>query len=159
MKTEVIEKIGKGLKNANMIYIIGNGGSAATADHLAADLLKNCDLPAISLCSNLALITAIANDISFSQIFAEQLRVLTKEGDVLVAFSTRGTSLNIVAAAKFIYNSGGTVIGVAGYDGGELKKWSNIFYSIDSSNMQECEDETNQICHEIYKELLRYNIG
>lgn len=154
MKADVIKRIANELSKANMIYIIGNGGSAALSDHFACDLLKNCNLPAISLCSNLALITAIANDVSFEEIFALQLDNLFKKDDVLIAFSTRGTSPNIVAAVKKICNGEkGTVIGVAGFDGGELKKWSHEFYHIDSFNMQECEDEMNEICHAIYNEL------
>jgi len=153
MQTKIEEIIEK-LKTAKHIFIIGNGGSASLADHFACDLLKNCDLPAISLCSNQALITAIANDIDFDEIFVKQLEILFKEGDILVAFSTRGDSSNIIHATQHIYhNKVGTIISIAGFDGGELKKWSHIFYHIDSSDMQECEDKMLEFCHKIYKEL------
>ena len=145
------------LKDARMIWIIGNGGSASLADHFACDLLKNCGLPAISLCSNQALITAIANDYNYKEIFLRQLKVLLKKGDVLIILSTKGLSPNIIEAAKYCYNHFGfyicSTISFAGFDGGELKEWSSIFYYIDSYNMQACEDEMGRLCHEILKLL------
>ena len=154
MQTEIIQRIADKLRRANMIYIVGNGGSAAQADHFACDLLKGCNLPTISLCSNQALITSLANDVDFSNVFTDQLKVLFRDGDVLIVLSTRGGSPNIVVAAKYVYlKQGGMVIGVAGFDGGELKEWSHIFYHIDSYNMQICEDEMAKLCHEIYNYL------
>jgi len=154
MQTDTIKQIADELEKANMVYIIGNGGSAALADHFACDLLKNCNIPAISLCSNLALITAIANDKSFDKVFTEQLKVLLKtKKDLLFALSTRGTSPNIVLAARLVYPTDYKVIGVAGYNGGQLKRYCNIFYRIDSNDMQECEDKMVELCHKIYKEL------
>ena len=152
MQTEIIQRIANVLRYANRIWIIGNGGSASLADHFACDLLKNCGLPAISLCSNQALITAIANDIAFKEVFVKQLRVLLKEGDILVAFSTRGKSPNVVSAMKYVDTKlSVATVGIAGFGGGELKKHSYIFYHIDSSDMQFCEDEMNRICHKIVK--------
>ena len=148
------------LKDARIIWIIGNGGSASLADHFACDLLKNCGLPAISLCSNSALITAVANDYDYKRIFSKQLEVLLKKEDVLIALSTRGDSLNIIEAAKYCYPHSGyyrTIVGIAGFDGGELKNWSSIFYHIDSCNMQTCEDEMNKLCHEISGLLRPYD--
>lgn len=154
MQTDTVKQIIDELERANMVYIVGNGGSAALADHFACDLLKNCGIPAISLCSNLALLTAISNDLSFDKVFTEQLKVLIKnKKDLLVAFSTRGNSLNIVLAAKLIYNTKVKVIGIAGFNGGQLKRYSTIFYQIDSSDMQECEDKMAEFCHKIYKKL------
>jgi len=140
------------LKNAHVIYIIGNGGSASLADHFACDLLKNCGLPAISLCSNQALITAIANDYGYKEVFSRQLKVLLRKEDVLIALSTRGESLNIIEAVRYCYTYLGyyrTIVGIAGFDGGELKNWSSIFYHIDSCNMRICENGMSELCHEI----------
>ena len=155
IQAEFINQVAEELKKANRIWLIGNGGSASLANHFACDLLKNCGLPAISLCSNMALITAIANDENFKEIFVHQLNVLFKKGDKLIAFSTSGNSLNVIMAAKYIYLSlEGTVIGIAGFNGGELKNQSHIFYQIDSFDVQECENEMNILCHEIYKQLM-----
>ena len=161
MQTNTIKQIADELERANMVYIIGNGGSAALADHFACDLLKNCGISAISLCSNQALITAIANDLSFDKIFIEQLKVLLKtRKDLLFVLSTRGNSPNVVLAARLVYPTDCKVIGIAGYNGGQLKQYCNIFYRIDSNNMQDCENKMNELCHSIYKELKndsRYN--
>lgn len=151
-RTNIIDEIISVLKKAEHIYIIGNGGSAAVADHLACDLLKNCQLPAISLCSNQAICTAIANDESFDKIFLIQLMALFKERDVLMAFSTRGTSPNIVNAAKYAAKIG-KVLGIAGFNGGVLKNYSGIFYDLGSLNMQECEDRMSIFCHDLHNKL------
>jgi len=149
MKIEKLRDIALVLKDARMIYIAGNGGSASLADHFACDLLKNCGLPAVSLCSNQALITAIANDYDYKEIFLRQLRILLKEGDIFIALSTRGESSNIVEAAKYCHSRYNIVVGVAGFDGGELRRWSSIFCYINSCNMRVCEDKMNELCHKI----------
>ncbi len=154
MQINKVEQIVRELEDADIIYIVGNGGSAALADHFACDLVKNRGVPAISLCSNSALITAIGNDLSFDEIFTDQLRVLLKsKKDLLFALSTRGNSPNIVLAAKLVNQMNCKVIGVAGYDGGQLKQHCSIFYQIDADNMQVCEDKMAELCHSIYASL------
>lgn len=142
------------LRGADFIYIIGNGGSASLANHLACDLLKNTGLKAISLCSNEAVLTAIGNDQSFEEIFCRQLEILfNRERDVLIALSTSGQSLNVVLAAKYIYESGGKVIAIGGNKGGKLKKYATIPLILKSEGMQNCEDKMAGVCHELYREL------
>ena len=109
------------------VYIIGNGGSAATASHMANDLNKFTiveGMPrfkAVSLSDNIPLMTAWANDSSYESIFSEQLLNLVESGDVVVAISTSGNSPNIIQALKVARQMKATTIGFTGDDGGMLK--------------------------------------
>lgn len=109
------------------VYIIGNGGSAATASHMANDLNKFTiveGMPrfkAVSLSDNIPLMTAWANDSSYESIFSEQLLNLVESGDVVVAISTSGNSPNILQALKVARQKQATTIGFTGDDGGMLK--------------------------------------
>lgn len=108
------------------IFFIGNGGSAATASHFANDLGvgTNCDeLPfrAVSLTDNTAVITAIANDFGYEEIFARQLRILGKRGDVLVAISASGNSPNLLRSFEQARTSGLTTVAITAFDGGRMK--------------------------------------
>lgn len=123
-------------KNKKTIYIIGNGGSAATASHWANDFsagLKRRNIISIdikSLADNTPLCTAIANDIGYENIFKLQLQdVLTKD-DVLFAISCSGTSPNIINAVKYAKEVGAMVIGATGFDGGDLLKLSDIKFHV-----------------------------
>ena len=154
MQIDTVKQIADELKKANMVYIIGNGGSAALADHFACDLLKNCHLPAISLCSNQSLITAIGNDYSFSDIFLKQLEILFEKRDVLVAFSTSGQSENVLKAMHYAKKIHNIVIGISGRHKGSLfEQYSTIFYRIKARNMQDCENKMVEFCHKLYKEV------
>lgn len=91
------------IKQARFIWIAGNGGSAATAEHFATDLVKK-GYPAIALSSNTSVITMIANDYGYDQIFSKQLEVYATEEDLLITISCSGTSKNIIKAIQFIQN-------------------------------------------------------
>jgi D-sedoheptulose 7-phosphate isomerase len=108
------------------IYFIGNGGSAATASHFANDLAIGTyatDPPfrAISLCDNLATITAIGNDFGYEQIFVRQLQAVAKPGDVLVAISASGNSPNLLRALEYAREHGIRTIALTAFDGGKMK--------------------------------------
>jgi len=149
-----INEIVKTIKKADFIYIAGNGGLAAQSDHLACDLIKNAKLKAISLTSNLALITAIINDYDGNSIFLEQLKTLFNfNRDVLLLMSTSGKSKNILKAAYFVKENDGKVITITGNKNSELKKCSDYFIFL-NGNMQECEDRIGQFCHILYKDIL-----
>jgi D-sedoheptulose 7-phosphate isomerase len=114
------------------VWIIGNGGSAATASHMMNDLCK-CTLVegqrrfrAIALTDNVPLMTAIANDIEYAEIFAEQLRTHLRSGDVVVALSGSGNSPNIVRAVAFAKEQGALTIGLCGMPGGALAKLADL---------------------------------
>lgn len=120
------------------IYVIGNGGSAATASHMVNDWgvglrrrgIINFDIT--SLADNTASITAIANDIGYENIFYMQLEGLLKKEDVVIAISCSGNSPNITKAVEYAKEVGATVIGVTGFDGGKLKELSDINFHVDA---------------------------
>lgn len=155
-----IDSIIKTLKSADFIWIIGNGGSAAQADHLACDLVKNAKLKAVSLCSNNSLLLAIGNDYNFNVIFSKQLEVFFNfKKDVLICISTSGESENLVTAAQYVYNHGGKVITITGAfannEGGYIRNFATHSLLLGSEDQQECEDQFSEICHKIYKMLVK----
>jgi D-sedoheptulose 7-phosphate isomerase len=131
---EVAKCLEKARRDQKTVFFVGNGGSAATCSHFANDLVKACrtagkpGFRAVSLTDNVSLMTAIANDDGYENVFTGQMRDLFRKGDVLVAISASGNSPNIVAAARLARELGGEVIGVVGFDGGELRRLSD--YSI-----------------------------
>lgn len=124
--------LSKTYRSQKTLFVCGNGGSAAIAEHFACDHQKSLAatkkfLPkVISLSSNLALITAIANDSDYSNIFSDQLRYNYKPGDMLFVISASGNSPNIVNALKFAKQKKLFSISFTGFSGGEAKKLSNI---------------------------------
>jgi D-sedoheptulose 7-phosphate isomerase len=127
-------------KNDNQVFIVGNGGSASTATHLACDLDKWVSDEAVrkfrafSLVDNIPLVSALTNDNGWSDIYYEQLRNFFRRGDVLVAISVHGGSgsdkagpwsQNLLKAVKYAKDNGGKVIGLSGFDGGVLKTASD----------------------------------
>lgn len=109
------------------VYLVGNGGSAATACHMANDLVSSTrgserGLRAHSLAADLAVITAIANDLGYDQIFVEQLRGRLKPGDVVIAISASGGSANVLRAVEYANEAGAVTVGFTGFDGGRLKE-------------------------------------
>lgn len=99
------------------IFVLGNGGSSSTASHMANDLLK-AKFRVISLTDNMAVITATANDISYEQVFVEQLQNLLRPKDVVIVFSASGNSANIIAAVAFAKKHGAKTIGFLGFKTG-----------------------------------------
>ncbi len=112
--------------NGYNIFLAGNGGSAATASHFALDLAQ-CTPPdaetyfrAVSLVDNAPWLTALANDMTYEEVFTGQLRNLFRKDDMLVVISASGNSPNVVAAVRLAKELGGVTVGVVGFDGGEL---------------------------------------
>jgi D-sedoheptulose 7-phosphate isomerase len=113
------------------IFFIGNGGSAATASHFANDVAIGCrswekPFRAMSLNDNVAIMTALANDYGYEEIFVRQLQTLMRPGDVVVAISASGNSPNIVKAIEYANAHEGVTIGLTAFDGGSLKRLSQI---------------------------------
>jgi D-sedoheptulose 7-phosphate isomerase len=113
------------LQNKHKILAVGNGGSAADAQHFAAELLNRFEkermsLPALALTTDSSTLTSIANDYSYAEIFAKQIKGLGQEGDVLLAISTSGKSQNIINAIYAAHSKGMTVVALTGKDGGDL---------------------------------------
>ncbi|MCK4777048.1 MAG: SIS domain-containing protein [Actinomycetia bacterium] len=128
-----VEELENAREKQKTVFFIGNGGSAATASHMANDfgtisLKKGLEKPlrATALTDNVALITCIANDSCYESLFTDQLRIYYQPGDVLVAISASGNSENIINAAKWVKSKGGRVTGLLGFDGGELKNYCDV---------------------------------
>ena len=162
---EVIASFATHLENAynsnQSIYVIGNGGSAANASHFAQDLAKGIffekpvakTMKAISLTDNIAHITAIANDTGYQNIFSAQLNTYAQDSDVLVCISGSGNSENIVEAVKAAKQKNMFVIGVTGFDGGQLKSMANFSVHVPLHEMCTVESIHSIIFHLIVLEL------
>ncbi len=119
------------------VYIAGNGGSATTASHMVTDLMFGRGLPelglrVIGLADNQAVITGTANDVSYDEVFARQLRRLARPGDVPILVSASGNSPNVVRAAEVAREMDVTAIGLTGFDGGRLAGLSDVSVHIPS---------------------------
>ena len=162
---EVIASFATHLENAynsnQSIYVIGNGGSAANASHFAQDLAKGIffekpvakTMKAISLTDNIAHITAIANDTGYQNIFSAQLNTYAQDSDVLICISGSGNSENIMEAVKAAKQKNMFVIGVTGFDGGQLKSMANFSVHVPLHEMCTVESIHSIIFHLIVLEL------
>jgi D-sedoheptulose 7-phosphate isomerase len=133
----VVEVITAALKAGNKILLFGNGGSAADAQHLAAEfvnrfLIERPPLPAIALSTDTSVITSIGNDYDFSEIFSKQIRAIGQAGDVAWGISTSGSSRNVIKAFEVAKKMGLVTIGVTGRDGGDIAKM--VDYSLNVSS-------------------------
>ena len=131
---QVIIKIIETFKNDKTLYIVGNGGSAATASHMQADFafftrhFTKFRPKVRALTDNVPLITAIGNDTTFFDIFVEQMRGNFEPGDAIICISASGNSENVIRAAEFANNHGGTSIACVGFEGGKLKDVAKIVF-------------------------------
>lgn len=134
---EATKAIIEAFRNKHKILLAGNGGSAADAQHMAAELVNrfNFDrpgLPAIALTTDTSILTAVGNDHGFSNLFARQINALGNEGDVFIGISTSGTSLNIIEALKECSEKKMFTIGLTGSSGGKLKDMCDICLCVPS---------------------------
>lgn len=144
------------IKRSSRIWVLGNGGSAAISDHFATDLAKvNIDTSlgvfAMSLCSNGAVLTALANDYSYADAFAHQVRAFAKAGDLVVAISSSGNSENVIRAIQQAKQVGATSVGLSGFDGGRLAKSADISIHVrtEVGDYATAEDAHSVICHAV----------
>ncbi len=131
------ERITEALKSGKKVLFFGNGGSATDASHLAAELVNRFEkarraLPAIALTTDISILTSVANDSDFSQIFSRQIEALGQRGDVAVAISTSGRSPNVLKGVEAAREAGLMTIGLTGGDGGELAKRVEIAFIVPS---------------------------
>jgi len=147
---DVISQIAKTLevaeKSGKQIFIMGNGGSAATASHIATDWCKTAErkgkrlLRCVSLNENVAFMTAIGNDIGYDDIFSRQLENFVERGDVVVLISGSGNSQNILKAAKLAKSKGAVTVSMTGFTGGKLRKFTDICFHVNSDQYGVIED-------------------
>ena len=119
------------LKNGGKILIFGNGGSAADAQHIAAELVgrykvERKGLPAIALTTDTSALTSIGNDYGYARVFDRQVEALANKGDVVIGISTGGSSGNVISALKLAKGMGCKTIGLSGRDGGEMNDVCNV---------------------------------
>lgn len=128
--TNTVNLLVDALKNSNKILVCGNGGSAADAQHFAAELVcrferERPSLPSIALTTDSSLLTAISNDYSYKEVFARQVSGLGQQGDVLIAISTSGNSQNVLRAMEVAHEKQMAIIALTGRDGGNIAKQLN----------------------------------
>ena len=128
------------------VFVMGNGGSASTASHMACDLNKNTVAPnhprfrVMALTDSMALFSACANDFSYEDVFAEQLENFVREGDIVVAISASGNSPNVLKAVKLARTHKAITIGWSGYEGGQLAGLVDFPIVIHSQSIEQIED-------------------
>ena len=157
------EMITRALKNGGTVYICGNGGSAADAQHIAAELVgrfarERRALPAVALSTDTSIITSIANDYAYEKVFARQVEAFVKPGDLLWAFSTSGTSANVLAAAQLAKEKGASLLAFTGRGGGTLEQLANICICADSESTARSQ-EIHQLAYHIICDLVEMSFA
>jgi D-sedoheptulose 7-phosphate isomerase len=154
LPVESLDKIAQLIETAHaagqQIFVIGNGGSAATASHMMNDLCKGTlghkgDAPwkrfrVLALTDNVSLMTAWANDTDYNHVFSEPLKNFAHAGDLLIAISASGNSPNIIAAVEAAKHLGVKVIGLAGFGGGKLAQMADVCLTVPSKDYGPVED-------------------
>jgi len=154
----ILEILKDSTKNNQTIFVAGNGGSAAIAQHYVCDLSKGANkdwlenfkrYKSICLSSNIGYITAISNDEHYEQVFRQQLINLAKPNDILILISSSGNSPNIIKAAEYAKELGMIIIGICGFSGGKLKEKADYVAHINHDKFEVCEN-----IHDIFGQFL-----
>ncbi len=154
------EYISKAFKNDRKLMLCGNGGSAADAQHIAAEfvnrfLLDRHPLPAMALTTDTSIITSVANDYSYEEVFSKQIQALGVEGDILLAISTSGNSKNILSAIRTAKEKGLYTVGLIGGDGGEMLTLVDLPLVVESNETPRVQ-ETHILAGHLICELVEY---
>jgi D-sedoheptulose 7-phosphate isomerase len=158
---EVADRLLQAYEQDCAMYLFGNGGSAALASHAACDLGKGTTksgrrpFRVVSLTDNVSLITAWANDTSYDNVFAAQLRPLIREGDIAFAISGSGNSVNVLSGLEVAREAGAINIGLSGCRGGKMKALCDSCIIVPSNNMQLIEDSHVCVMHAIFRVFRR----
>jgi D-sedoheptulose 7-phosphate isomerase len=151
--SEFIEALIVAYNEDHAIYIFGNGGSGANASHICGDFVKGVSYALekrfrfFCLNDNVPAIMAIANDISFDDVFVEQLKNVLKRGDLVIGISGSGNSKNVVEALKYAKRKGAKTVGFCGYDGGKVKELVHLAVHVPIADMELSEDIHLIIAH------------
>jgi len=151
LDTQVLERVSwqlaRGYLAEQTVFVCGNGGSAATASHLATDLTKLTTpagalrrLKCMALTESASTVTAIGNDLSYEDIFVEQLRSWMSPGDIVIGISTSGSSDNVLKAIDYANENGAFTVGITGRGGAELQRLARETLVIGSTSVQRIED-------------------
>lgn len=149
------------ISSGGTLYFCGNGGSAADAQHFAGELVARFRkdrkaLPAIALSTNTSILTAVANDSEFKNVFSRQIEALGKSGDVLLAISTSGNSENVIQACRCARENGIYVIIMTGEDGGKLIKLADVAIQVKSKLTSHIQEALLIIGHALCNEIERH---
>jgi D-sedoheptulose 7-phosphate isomerase len=156
---DVIQVLNQARLNGSQVFIMGNGGSAATSSHFVCDLAKNTrrdGLPhfrVIGLTDNMASFSAYANDEGYENVFSQQLMSLLRPGDVVIGISASGNSKNVIRAVEMAQKLNATTIGFTGFDGGVLGQLVNINIHVRSDIIEHVEDIHLMLEHMIVKAI------
>jgi D-sedoheptulose 7-phosphate isomerase len=143
---ELGEMLYRTYRNGQQVFTLGNGGSASTASHMAADLAKNTiganmrRFRVLSLNDNQSLLTALANDLGYQNVFSEQLKNLIRPGDLLIALSGSGNSPNVIRAIRYAQEQCAEVVGILGFQGGEAARLADMAIIVPSDHYGIVED-------------------
>ena len=159
---EVITLVSKAFEAGNKVLFFGNGGSAADAQHLAAEfvnrfIMNRPPLPAIALTTDSSILTSVSNDLAFDEIFAQQIRALGKEGDVAVGISTSGNSPNVIKAIEVAKKIGIRTVALTGNDGGTLAKMADLSLVVPSNSTPRIQ-ETHILIGHILCEMVEHQL-
>src|SRR6266852_3500319 len=155
----VIRLLERAYLDNHRMFIMGNGGSAATASHFALDLAKNTIMPgaprlkAISLTDHVPLITAWSNDIAYEHIFSEQLANMVEVGDVVIGISASGNSANVINALNLAKQYRATTVGLLGAKGGKMKDMVDAYILAPGQNIEQEEDAHMILAHVITRHM------
>ena len=144
--TDLGERLYRAYRNEKQVFTLGNGGSASTASHIAADIAKNtigphmCRFRVLSLNDNTAMLTALANDLGYENVFSEQLQNLIRPGDLVIAVSGSGNSQNVLNALRYARRECAEVVGLLGFEGGEAAKLVDLAIVVPSRHYGVIED-------------------
>ncbi len=146
------ELISRSLAAGGKLLVFGNGGSAADAQHLAAELvnryqLERPALPAVALTTDTSILTSIANDYHYDQVFVRQLKALGRAGDVALGISTSGRSANVLEALAAARERGLGTVGLTGREGGEMASWCDILITVPSSDTPRIQEVHAVVVH------------
>jgi len=149
---QTAELIVRAFKAGGKLLIVGNGGSAADAQHLAAEFVNRFEierppLPALALTTDTSNLTSIGNDYAFDQTFSKQVRALGKENDILLAISTSGNSPNVLKAVETAKALGIKTVALTGKGGGALAEMADILLNVDSKTTARVQETHITICH------------
>jgi D-sedoheptulose 7-phosphate isomerase len=159
---EVINLISHTFEAGNKVFFFGNGGSAADAQHIAAEfvnryIMDRPPLPAIALTTDTSILTSIANDMAFSEIFSRQIKALGKEGDVAVGISTSGNSPNVIKAFEVAKEMGMKSVALTGNEGGVLTKIADISLTVSSTSTPRVQ-ETHILVGHLLCEMVEHQL-
>jgi len=159
--TTAAQLIIKVLKQNGTVFICGNGGSAADAQHIAGELVgrfkrERKALAAVALSTDTSILTSVANDYAFEDVFARQVEALVKKGDILWAFSTSGTSANVIAAAKSAKKKGAAVLAFTGKSNSILEQIADICFCANDKSTARSQ-EIHQLAYHIICDIVERN--